>query len=403
VHVDLSRREARRFLLSYQCLLPPRRLRGVAGVRAYMERVRCIQYDPLNIVGRNPELVLQSRVAGFTPPLLDALLYEERAFVDGWDKQMAIFPVEDWPFFARHRARSRREYGPGGRGAAGLARSIHASIRERGPLSSLDLDQDAKVDWHWGPSRAARAALESMFWWGELVIHHRVNTRKVYDLAERHIPARLLSAPDPNTTLARYHERHVLRRIRSVGFLWSRPGEVWSHIVGSTTAARGAALRRLSDAGEVVTVHVEGIERPLFMASEDLPVLEESMNARIPGPRAALIAPLDNLLWDRGMIRSLFDFDYVWEVYKPASKRRFGYYTLPVLHGDRFVARLDAAREGARLVIRGWWWEEGVEHTDALRGAISACLRDFLRFTGTEELRVPAELARRAGLGWLRP
>ena len=105
--LHLSRAEARRFLLTHQHLWPPRALAGKAGILDFIRHVGCIQYDPVNLVGQNPELVLQARVADYTPALLAELLYTDRQLVDGWDKQAAIHRVEDWPYFARHRERAR--------------------------------------------------------------------------------------------------------------------------------------------------------------------------------------------------------------------------------------------------------------------------------------------------------
>jgi uncharacterized protein len=379
--LTLTRVEARRFLLAHQALWPPRSLRGADGALSYLRRVRCVQYDPLNIVGRNPDLVMQSRVAGFTPDLLEDLLYGRRALTEGWDKVMSMYPVEDWPCFRRIRRLARRPVVKGGSG--GVIASVRAEIERRGPLSSLDLEHDQKVDWPWGPARVSRAALESMFWRGDLVIHHRVNTRKVYDLAERHVPAAILEAPDPHPSLAAYHDWHVLRRLRSVGLLWNRSGEAWLGIVGAKAPERARSLARLLRAGAVMTARVQGVEEPLYLAAEDLPTLERALGARPPAPRAAVIAPLDNLLWDRRLARALFGFDYTWEVYKPAAERVFGYYVLPVLYGDRFVARFEPARAAdGSPTVKGWWWEPGAEPSDAMRAALARCFAALARGQG---------------------
>lgn len=101
--LTVTPQQARRFLLAHHRLLPPRALRGTRGVLEYVRHVNCIQHDPINVVGQNPHLVLQSRVRGYEPAVLDALLYRERRLLDGFDKQMSIYPVEDWPDFAYRR------------------------------------------------------------------------------------------------------------------------------------------------------------------------------------------------------------------------------------------------------------------------------------------------------------
>lgn len=374
----------------HQNLWPPRSLSGTAGVLKHVRRVRCVQFDPLDIVGHNQELVLQARVRDFRPSMLEHLLYGRRAFLDGWDKQMSIYPVEDRPYFSRHRALGRR-----GRGdppeVARAIREARKAIRERGPLSSIDFDHDEKVDWPWGPTRLARAALESMYFRGELVIHKRVHTRRVYDFASNHIPAGILNAPDPNAAEDDYRDWHVLRRLRGIGLLWARSSEAWLEIRGVKSKERAESLGRLRVRGLVIPVSVEGLSEPLYAAAADRPLLSRALkDAAAAKPSACILAPLDNLLWDRGLIRALFDFDYVWEVYKPAAERRYGYYVLPVLCGDRFIARFEPGRDprtGA-LAVKNWWWEPGVKRTKAVEAALRECFRGFLGYLGAPGISV---------------
>jgi uncharacterized protein YcaQ len=198
--LTITKQQARRCILAHQGLWPPYELGGKTGVLDYIRRVGCIQFDPLNIVGRHPELVLQARVVGFQPAMLEELLYEDRRLVDGWDKMMSIYCVEDWPYFRRRREHARRHLGRSPDAVRSALPLVRQALEERGPLSSIDLDFNRTVDWSWVPTRLSRAALESMYWAGELIIHHKVNTRKVYDFVGRHISEDLLSAPDPNET-----------------------------------------------------------------------------------------------------------------------------------------------------------------------------------------------------------
>ncbi|HEY6675965.1 MAG TPA: crosslink repair DNA glycosylase YcaQ family protein, partial [Terrimicrobium sp.] len=108
--IVIRKAQARRFLLAHLGLWPPRQLRGKRGVLDYIRHVNCIQYDPINVVGQNPHLVLQSRVRGYKPAMLGALLYEDRKLLDGFDKQMSIYPIEDWPCFAYYRERMVQHY-----------------------------------------------------------------------------------------------------------------------------------------------------------------------------------------------------------------------------------------------------------------------------------------------------
>jgi len=399
----LTNQQARQFLLAHQGLWPPYQLEGQNGVLDFVRRVGCIQFDPLDIVGHNPELVLQARVGDFRPRMLQDLLYETRQLVDGWDKNAAIYPVEDWPFFHRRRQAARQHPGKSPEAVEAALPQVRRAVEERGPLSSIDLDLDRTVDWSWGPTRVARATLEGMYNWGELIIHHRVHTRKVYDFAYRHISDETLSAPDPNHSEAAYHEWYVLRRIGSIGLIWNRARGAWLGMGSIKSKKRTAALERLLDQGRVIRVRVEAIDAPLYLRSRDKERLEEVLDRPSPPARAAVIAPLDNLLWDRRFIEELFSFSYVWEVYKPATERLYGYYVLPILYGDRFVARFEPERDEDEdlLRIKNWWWEQEITPSAPMRHALRDCMRRFLDYLGVASLRVNAEVAKRAGLEWL--
>jgi hypothetical protein len=400
----ITRRQAGRFLLIRQGLAGEWRFEGKEGVMAWMRSVRCLQFDPLNVVGYNPHLVLQARIRGYRPEMLDELLYRDRLLFDGWDKNMSILLTEDWPCFAR-----RRKTVLDGRMTNTKIRELIPQVirrlEERGPLSSADLEFHEKIDWPWGPARLSRAVLESLFFAGEVIVHHKEGTRKFYDLTRRHLPAEVLEAPDPNPTEPDYHDRLVLRRIGAIGMLWNRSGDAWLGIGGMKTAQRTAAFERLLRKGLIQKVIVEGMEKyPLYVKSEDVPLLDGVIRGEDAGPdRASVLAPLDNVLWDRRLILELFGFDYRWEVYKPAAERKYGYYVLPVVYGDRFIGRIEPVldRDRRELVIRGWWPEPGVEPDRGVIEALERCLAGFAAFTGAERIRTDEEVRTPGFRSWL--
>ena len=401
--INLNKQEACRFLLAHQRLWPPYGHEGKPGILDFIRHVGCIQFDPLDIVGRNPELVLQSRVSGFRPVMLQELLYKDRKLLDAWDKKMSIYGVEDWPYF-HYRQREAAARSP--RRDADLIRKtsdeIRKAIEERGPLSSIDLEHDQKVPWSWGPTRLAKVALDNMYYLGELIIHSKVHTRKVYDLASRHIPGEILNAPDPHETQEQYHDWHILRRIGGVGMLWDTHS-VWHAIYRADASERAAALTRLIEQEKAIEVHVEGINKPFYMRSRDMVELDSVRESDSILPRAAILAPLDNLLWGREMVKQLFGFDYTWEVYKPVAERKYGYYVLPILYSDRFIARFEPGRDkkSGALIIKNWWWESGVELSTEMKAALRDCFARFLAYLGTDNVEVDKALARREGLDWL--
>ncbi len=401
--INLSKCQARRFMLAHQGLWPPRTMEGKPGVAAYIRRVNCVQFDPLDIVARNHELVLQARVKGFRPPMLYDLLYSDRRLVEGWDKNMSIYCTEDWPYFRRNREAAGRELVGRLGSAAPAVEAVRKQVEERGPLSSADLEMNGKVDWPWGPARVSRAALESMFLAGDLVIYRRNGTVRTYDLAERHLPKSLLRDRDPNKTTEEYHDWHVHRRIGGIGLLWDKFTEGWLGIYDLKSSARHAAVSRLLERGRLLEAKVDDMESALYMRDEDRPTLERVLTREDPAPQASILAPLDNLLWDRQLVKELFGFDYTWEVYKPAPLRKYGYYVLPVLHGDRFVARFEPIRDkkSGRLLIKGWWWEEGVDVSAKMRDDVRTCLREFAHFLGCAEIQAGDGVSEPEKLEWL--
>ena len=403
--LTITKKQARRYLLAHQGLWPPYKLEGKAGILDHIRHVGCIQFDPLNIVGRNPELVLQARVSGFQPVMLQELLYKDRKLLDGWDKNMSIYSVEDWPYFHRRREAAKRNPGRSPEPVRSILPQVRQALEEHGPLSSIDLDFNQTVDWSWAPTRLARAALESMYWGGELVVHHKVNTRKVYDLTSRHLPEDLLSASDPNETEEQFHDWYVHRRIGGVGLLWDKSGDAWLGMPGIKSKERKAALSRLLKQGKVIEVGVDGIKLPLYMRSEDEMLLNKTLDSRTPLSRAAIIAPLDNLLWDRRFVAELFGFTYIWEVYKPVAERRYGYYVLPILYGDRFVARFEPGQDkkNGTLIIKKLWWELGVKQSERMHNDLIQCFGQFLNFLGADNLRIENTAIEQAGLDWLAP
>lgn len=398
--INLTTTQARRFLLAHQGLWPPYELQGKSGVLSYIRRVGCIQFDPLNMVGRNPELVLQARVDGFNPEILHTLLYQDRALLDGWDKMMSIFALEDWPYFQRRREYIRSWPRHSQPQVLEVLPQVRRAIEENGPLSSIDLDFNQTVSWSWAPTRLARAALESMYNWGELIIHHKINTRRVYDFASRHIPKRLLDAPDPFESEEAYHDWYVQRRIGSVGLLPGRASDGWLGMWQIKSQQRNAAMTRLLAKGKLIEVEVSGLTYPLNLRSADLPTLEGVLDGLTPDPQAAFIAPLDNLIWDRKLIQELFSFEYRWEVYKPVAERRWGYYVLPVLYGEQFVARFEPVRnnKNGTLVVKNWWWEPGVERSKPMETAIRNAIQRFTAFLGVEQVQVDPQILKREGL-----
>jgi len=381
----LTNRQARRFLLLRHGLLGSHRFIGADGALQYVRQCGSIQFDPVDLCGKNAELVLLARVKNFKKEMLDDLLYLRRALFDYPDKCLCILPVEDWPYFERFRAAARR------RGEAPqigrLCREALDYIAQNGPVDSDTLPLSGDVRWksaiHWSNStKASRAALEQLYSAGELVIHHRSGSRKSYDLAQNHLPSALLNAPDPLPDDADHLSWRVLRRIGAVGLLANAASDAWLNIDGLKAAQRSACFEQLLAEERIVSVKVDGFPRPLYCRREDLPLLDEAASERSFTPRCELLAPLDCFLWDRKLIRALFRFDYTWEVYVPPQKRRFGAYVLPILWGERLVGRIEpvADRKNFVLQIKNVWFEPDFKPSAAFYKALQASVLRLAHF-----------------------
>lgn len=390
--IELTNRQARQFLLMKHGLLGEYQFTGKQGVLDFVRQVGCIQFDPIDVCGKNAELVLQSRIKGFTKNMLDELLYKDRFLIDYPDKNLAIMPVEDWPYFERYR-QAARQHAKRYPEMEELTEQVRVHIQNHGAICSDDLKLDGNFSWqsaiHWsGGNNTSRSVLEQMYSTGELIIHHKKGTRKYYDIAGKYIQPNLLNASEPLKDELEHHKWRVLRRIGAVGLLWNRASDAWLSIWGLKAEQRKEVFRQLLDEARIVAIAVEQLKDTLYCRAEDLPLIEAVLQNPEPKYRCELIAPLDNLIWDRRLINELFGFDYTWEIYTPANKRKFGYYVLPLLYGESLIGRAEviAERKTGTLVVKNIWYENGIRLTKQLRTALNRCFQRFALFNGCETI-----------------
>ena len=380
----ISKKEARRFLVKYHNLNGSRYLKGIDGVRAIMKQLGSIQYDPLNVVGRNADLVLQSRVDGYTAHMLHQLLYDEHYLVDGFDKEMCIYRTEEYPKFANIRKTRTegsiiRTINHRGQGEAlNILNDVREYIHKYGTTASKDISIGEIQSYDgWGHRKLSSVALDYLYNSGELCVMNKKGTQKYYDLTERVLPQEACAKYD-FMTIEEFIDWYVLRRVKCVGMLWDKKGGAWQGYYLSDDTIRNQSLRRLIEKGKVTRISVESVQREFYMDSSDIALL----NSREHAPQVRFLAPLDNMLWDRNMVKSLFDFEYSWEVYTPAAKRKYGYYVLPVLYGDKLVARFEPEyyAKAKKLSIKKWWWEPNAEQTKEFIEALESEKERFGRF-----------------------
>lgn len=348
-----------------------------AEVEAAVRRLSCVQLDSISAVDRSHRLALTARVGDYPRGAVSELLAAGRLF-EYWAHEACLLPAEDWPL---HRAAmlngGRRWYGDVERTHPHLAAEILEEIRARGPLGSRHFEGSGGGGmWSWKP---AKATLERLWNRGELVVAGRQGFQRLYDLTERVLAPELLAAPQPSPS-ERLREL-ALRAVRARGAL-TAAGIVEHWRLRGGVRAIAPALDELVAAGRLRRLRVEDGGAPVHV--------DPAAELDRPAPTAAvLLSPFDNLLWDRGFARRLFGFEHLIEVYKPAPQRRFGYYVLPFLRGERLVGRADlkAERSEGRLVVRAFHREPGVRASSALDDALDRALARLARSVGLEEVR----------------
>jgi len=328
---------ARRFVRRAVLLDAP-----VLEVAAALDYLGYVQIDPVNVCGRMHDLILRNRVTGYREGALHAWLHtpERQGFehyLRGGHGVLAAFPLEAWPFLTggmQRRSRLRHAYS--GRltpREAALAEHILGEIGARGPLTSDDIEHKGRARSAWGQQgRLVKHVLEKLFAHGRVLITARRNFRRVYDLPERVLPRVVLDQPpcaEPEVEVWTLLQRLKQRRLV------------------------GLNRRELSlVADQIQPVAVDGLPT-LYCLRQDAALFEAVMAGAPPASSPVLLAPLDPLIYDRRLTRDLWGFDYTWEAYTPAAKRKRGHYALPVLAGTEIVGHVDprADRERRRLQV----------------------------------------------------
>jgi uncharacterized protein YcaQ len=406
--VEVTAEAARRFLVARQLLAPARSVEG--GPEAVLEvfrRLGSIQFDPIAVAGRSHDLVLHARVADYEPAWCD-LLYERREIFEAYNKGLSFVPTSEFPWFrgilSRSPSRTLAEN-------AEVAEQVLARVREEGPLSTLDFvrERGATTDWFGLPTNAVRAVLEAYTFTGVLGLARRDGNRRYYDLLDRLLPAEVLARSIPLQEQMRYkllsrYRAHGLLGVSGAGDVFggigpAKPDRRWPDYPG-----RNALREELVAQGELVPVAVEGLSGKRFVVRDDVALLETPPD---PASSVAFLSPFDPFVWDRKLLKSLFGFDYVWELFLPPAKRRWGWYVLPIVFRDRLVGRIEPRidRGEARVQVLDVWWEDDFApgRADGFVDAMRDALRVYLRFAGAPRLEWASHLRAERRLFRARP
>ncbi len=360
-------RESRRILLAAQGLAtPPAARSGPVSVQRLIDRLGFVQVDSINVVERAHHLILQTRLESYRHETLTTLLEKDRSLFEHWTHDASLIPTcwfEQWkPRFARYADRADRNewwHERLGGDPAPLLKRIHARVRTTGPLRGRDLEDERSEDggggwWNWHPGKAA---LEHLWRAGRLSIAGRTRFEKIYDLTERVHPEPYARRKPSAAAHVEWACRTALERLgvatsNEVAAFWNSIPAADARVWCDAAVGRG-------EIEPVLLEDLDGRSRAAYATNESrrmakLDPWDETIRT---------LCPFDPVIRDRKRILRRFDFDYRFEAFVPEAKRRYGYYTLPLLRGDRFLGRIDPKfdRKNDVLLVRGPWWEPGCD------------------------------------------
>jgi uncharacterized protein YcaQ len=356
---SLSIGEARRVALEGQQFLStgaaPRSGKALAEL---VRRLGVVQMDSVNVLVRSHYLPVFSRRGNYKSTLLERAAYDERLLFEYWGHEASLLPIESYPLFRWRMDDARSGVGTWGRlkryatSHRDLVKAALDQIRERGPLGASELTDAGKSQGSWWGWSQGKEILEWLFWIGDVTTARRRNFERLYDLPERVLPESVRKAPVPARESAQ--RELMLMGARAMGVATARDLRDYFRLPAKDAAAR---LNELVEAGKLMPVSVEGWKQQAYLHHEaKVPRATKVANV------AALLSPFDSLIWERQRTERLFDFHFRLEIYTPAHKRLHGYYVLPLLLGDRIVARVDlkSERQGGQLQVKGGSVESGI-------------------------------------------
>ncbi len=369
--IKVSKDQASRFLIARQRYHAyGNGFTGEQAVRDAIRHLEAVQIDPINVFERNHHQALFCRVEEYQPGMLEHVLYKQNLGFEYYCNALCVLPVEDFPYF-RYAMQQRSQ-------AAELSPELRQAMQDvlehiagQGAVASRELNSGQRIKGWWDAdekTKLEKQALDYLHMYGQVLISDREGVQRRYNLPEGLLSEQLLGK-DVNEQ--EYRQFMLTKFLRAYGL--SQTSLFRFGWYDAPKAEKRALLRQLIDQGDVLEVQVEGVKRPYYCPTSLLPELCAAETPLPAASQAVFLPPLDNLLWDRDRLAELFEFDYRWEVYTPASKRKYGYYVIPVLHGEGFIGRIELKalrQEGVLSVLNLWWEQEYPAARQAVRDAV---------------------------------
>ena len=397
---SLSLQTARRLVITRQRLTQPRPSTNADGILDVVRDLGSLQIDPISAVERSHLLVLWSRIGDFDTVHLDRLLWRDRSLFEYWAHAASIVLTEDYPIhqsFMRTYATGPEKSAIGRRflkwlkDNQDLRRHIRHELRRRGPLPARAFEDKAEADWYstgWTSGRNVSQMLDYMWTKGQIMVAGRAGGQKLWDLAERCLPDWTPRAPLPIRAVVRTAAQ---KSLRALGVATQR--QIAQHFTRGRYPGLARVLIDLEAAGHIERVQIveDGTAWPdtWYIHAQDIPLLDRvSDHEWASTARTTLLSPFDNLIADRKRTERLFNFKYTVEIYVPKHKREYGYYVLPILHGDRVIGRIDPLMDRKRNVlnVNAVYAEPDAPMTRKTARAIRGAIEDLATFLGADHI-----------------
>ncbi len=393
---SISRSLARRLFIHKQRLAGPTPPHTPEAMLSLIRELGCVQIDPINVVARTHQLVLFSRLgAECDLAHLDQLLWRDRALFEYWAHCASIVLTEDFPLHAP----MMRAYPWSDRTRAWikqnqkLKRYVLSEIRQFGPIASRTLTEDGihPEDWvstGWTSGRNISRMLDFLWIGGKIMVAGRDGIQKLWDLSERVLPD---WTPREKLSEREVTRRAALRALSALGV--ATPTHINHHFLRGRYAELPKVLKALEKEKRIEEIEIEGWKGQWYITTDDWSLMTDPLADF--SPRTVLLSPFDNLICDRARTRQFFDFDFTIEIYVPPAKRKFGYYVLPILHGEALIGRIDPTFDREANVLRvNAVFAEAEAPKDA-GAAVAGAVRDLATFLGARDIvynrkRVPA-------------
>ena len=359
----------------------------------------CVQIDTINVVERSHYLVFWSRLGNYNKEFLDQLLYPDRKVFEYWAHAASIIPIEYYRYFIPAMKKRRQELQSKAKHwlkeKTGLLDIVLNEIKHNGPLSSKDfVYEEEGVNkrrggwWDWKP---AKFALELLYDAGVLMVSYRKKFQKYYDLTENVLPSYVDISEPTNEELQHFF---VEKTLEAWGIAelkdFAQYFYKWSTSAGMGAKTVPLSLKELENQDLIVTVQVEDVGKPYYILTKDLETLRKIADSKDKKDNVSFIAPFDNLTWSKPRTPLLFDFHPVLETYIPKEKRKFGYYSLGILYGNKIVGRLDPKihRDKTSLEIKAIELKEGFRITEDFKQKLALAIQDFMKFHNAKTLEL---------------